>query len=153
MFFLIFDPLHNEIMIHREKVKSLLETNEFNREVTVMGWVRTFRNNQFIAINDGSCMGNIQIVVDFNHTPEALLKRITTGAAIAVKGTIVESVGKGQRVDIKADTIEILGHDSPGEFAVPHVGFPHKNSSGRLPGNFRVSIAPTDLCSLRRRPL
>jgi asparaginyl-tRNA synthetase len=103
-------------MIHREKVKSLLETNEFNREVTVMGWVRTFRNNQFIAINDGSCMGNIQIVVDFNNTPDELLKRINTGAAIAVKGTIVESVGKGQRVDIKADTIEVLGDSDPDKF-------------------------------------
>lgn len=103
-------------MIHREKVKSLLETEEFNREVTVMGWVRTFRNNQFIAINDGSCMGNIQIVVDFNNTPEALLKRITTGAAIAVKGTLVESVGKGQKVDIKAESIEILGDSDPEKF-------------------------------------
>jgi len=116
MIFLIFDPLHNKIMIHREKVKSLLETNEFNREVTVMGWVRTFRNNQFIAINDGSCMGNIQIVVDFNNTPEELLKRITTGAAISVKGTVVESLGKGQRVDIKASTIEILGDSDPEKF-------------------------------------
>nr|WP_121271523.1 asparagine--tRNA ligase [Pedobacter schmidteae] len=103
-------------MIHREKVKSLLETEEFNREVTVMGWVRTFRNNQFIAINDGSCMGNIQIVVDFNNTDEAILKRITTGAAIAVKGTVVESLGKGQRVDIKASSIEILGDSDPEKF-------------------------------------
>lgn len=103
-------------MIQREKVKSLLETNEFNREVTVMGWVRTFRNNQFIAINDGSCMGNIQIVVDFNNTPEELLKRITTGAAISVKGTVVESLGKGQRVDIKADAIAILGDSDPEKF-------------------------------------
>ncbi|RYE37785.1 MAG: asparagine--tRNA ligase, partial [Sphingobacteriales bacterium] len=103
-------------MIKREKVKSLLETNEFNRAVTVMGWVRTFRNNQFIAINDGSCMGNIQIVVDFNNTPEELLKRITTGAAIAVTGTVVESLGKGQKVDIKADSIEILGDSDPEKF-------------------------------------
>jgi asparaginyl-tRNA synthetase len=103
-------------MIKREKVKSLLETEQFDREVTVMGWVRTFRNNQFIAINDGSCMGNIQIVVDFNNTPEDLLKRITTGAAISVTGIIVESVGKGQRVDIKANSIEILGDSDPEKF-------------------------------------
>src|SRR3954466_16297624 len=96
-------------MIKREKIKGLLSSTEFNREVRVMGWVRTFRNNQFIAINDGSCMRNIQIVVDFNNTPEQLLKRITTGAAIAVTGTIVESLGKGQKVDIKATEIEILG--------------------------------------------
>ncbi|GGC54045.1 asparagine--tRNA ligase [Pedobacter quisquiliarum] len=103
-------------MIKREKIKDLLETTEFDREVTVMGWVRTFRNNQFIALNDGSCMGTIQIVVDFNNTPEQLLKRITTGAAVAVTGTIVESIGKGQRVDVKATTIEILGDSDPEKF-------------------------------------
>jgi asparaginyl-tRNA synthetase len=103
-------------MIKRDKIKSLLDTTEFNREVRVMGWVRTFRNNQFIAINDGSCMGNIQIVVDFTNTPEQLLKRITTGAAIAVTGTIVESLGKGQKVDIKATDIEILGDSDPEKF-------------------------------------
>jgi asparaginyl-tRNA synthetase len=103
-------------MIKRDKIKSLLDTTEFNREVRVMGWVRTFRNNQFIAINDGSCMGNIQIVVDFTNTPEQLLKRITTGAAIAVSGTIVESLGKGQKVDIKATDIEILGDSDPEKF-------------------------------------
>ena len=65
-------------MIKREKIKDLLNTTVFNKEVTVMGWVRTFRNNQFIALNDGSCMANIQIVVDFSNTPEELLKRITT---------------------------------------------------------------------------
>lgn len=61
-------------------------------------------------------MGNIQIVVDFNRTPEELLKRITTGAAISVKGTVVESLGKGQRVDIKAEHIEILGDSDPEKF-------------------------------------
>jgi asparaginyl-tRNA synthetase len=100
-------------MIKREKIKDLLETTVFNKEVTVMGWVRTFRNNQFIALNDGSCMGNIQVVVDFANTSEDLLKRITTGAALAVKGIIVESLGKGQKVDIKASSIEVLGDSNP----------------------------------------
>lgn len=103
-------------MIKREKIKDLLVSTEFNREVTVMGWVRTFRNNQFIALNDGSCMANIQIVVDFNNTPEELLKRINTGAAIAVQGTVVESLGKGQKLDIKASSIEILGDSDPEKF-------------------------------------
>ncbi len=103
-------------MIKREKIKDLLASTEFNREVTVMGWVRTFRNNQFIALNDGSCMSNIQIVVDFNNTPDELLKRITTGAAIAVQGTVVESLGKGQKLDIKASSIEILGDSDPEKF-------------------------------------
>lgn len=103
-------------MIQREKIKDLLNSTAFNTEVKVMGWVRTFRNNQFIALNDGSCMGNIQIVVDFTNTPEALLKRITTGAAIAVNGTLVESLGKGQKVDIKASHIEILGDSNAEEY-------------------------------------
>ena len=111
-----FCPAPENNMIKREKIQRLLETTEFDKEVTVMGWVRTFRNNQFIALNDGSCMGNIQIVVDFNNTDENLLKRITTGAAISVTGTIVESLGKGQRVDIKAATIEILGDSDPEKF-------------------------------------
>ena len=105
-------------MIKREKIKDLLNTTVFNKEVTVMGWVRTFRNNQFIALNDGSCMANIQIVVDFSNTPEELLKRITTGAALAVKGVIVESLGKGQKVDIKAASIEILGDSNPEEYPI-----------------------------------
>ena len=103
-------------MIKREKIKDLLQSTAFNTEVKVMGWVRTFRNNQFIALNDGSCMGNIQIVVDFANTPEELLKRITTGAALAIEGTLVESLGKGQKVDIKASKIEILGDSNAEEY-------------------------------------
>lgn len=103
-------------MIKREKIKDLLNSTAFDTEVKVMGWVRTFRNNQFIALNDGSCMGNIQIVVDFTNTPEELLKRITTGAAISVEGTLVESLGKGQKVDVKAKTIEILGDSNADEY-------------------------------------
>ena len=103
-------------MIQREKIKDLLNSTAFNTEVKVMGWVRTFRNNQFIALNDGSCMGNIQIVVDFANTPEDLLKRITTGAAISVNGTLVESLGKGQKVDVKANSIEILGDSNAEEY-------------------------------------
>lgn len=105
-------------MIKREKIKDLLETTVFNKDVTVMGWVRTFRNNQFIALNDGSCMGNIQVVVDFANTSEELLKRITTGAALSVQGTLVESLGKGQKVDIKASSIEILGDSNPEEYPI-----------------------------------
>ena len=103
-------------MINRQQIKDLLKSTDFNTEVTVMGWVRTFRNNQFIALNDGSCMGNIQVVVDFNNTPENLLKRITTGAALKVKGTLVESLGKGQTVEIKATDVEILGDSDPEKF-------------------------------------
>ncbi len=74
-------------MGQRTKIKALLESEETNVQVVVKGWVRTFRNNQFIALNDGSTNGNLQVVVDFENTNHALLKRITTGAAISVSGT------------------------------------------------------------------
>ena len=100
----------------RTKIKALLATTDFGKEVTVMGWVKTFRNNQFIAINDGSSIHNIQAVVDFNSTDESLLKRLTTGASVAVTGTLVESLGKGQHVEIKVKTLEILGDSDAEKF-------------------------------------
>ncbi|CDS91811.1 MULTISPECIES: asparagine--tRNA ligase [Sphingobacterium] len=96
------------------RIKELLNATDFGHEVIVKGWVKTFRNNQFIAINDGSSVHNIQAVVDFENTPEALLKRITTGAALRVKGNLVESQGKGQKVEIKVNELTILG-DSDAE--------------------------------------
>ncbi|MFD1630550.1 asparagine--tRNA ligase [Pseudopedobacter beijingensis] len=96
-------------MIKRDKVSDLLKSTEFGKEVTVMGWVKTFRNNQFIALNDGSSLSNIQVVVDFENTANEILKKINTGAAIKAIGKLVESVGKGQSVEVKATTVEILG--------------------------------------------
>ena len=103
-------------MLKRSRIKELLQTTEFNREVTVMGWVRTFRNNQFIAINDGSSINNIQAVVDFNQTDDAKLKRLTTGASVSVTGNLIESVGKGQRVEIKVTNLEIIGDSDAEKF-------------------------------------
>lgn len=96
------------------KVEELLKNTPIMTEVIVKGWVRTFRNNQFIALNDGSTIHNIQCVVDFENTSEDILKRITTGAAISVSGTLTESKGAGQKVEIQVATIEILG-DSDAE--------------------------------------
>src|SRR5690606_28773557 len=98
------------------RIKDLLNATEYGHIVTIKGWVKTFRNNQFIAINDGSCLGNIQAVVDFSHTDETLRKRITTGAAVAVTGTLIESLGKGQRVEVKVNELEILGDSDPDKF-------------------------------------
>lgn len=98
------------------RIKQLLQSEEFGREVIVKGWVRTFRNNQFIAINDGSSVNNIQAVIDYTNTPDSLLKRITTGAAIRVKGQLIESMGKGQRVEIKAEEVAIIGDSDPEKY-------------------------------------
>jgi len=100
----------------RIKIKELLNATEYGQQVTVMGWIRTFRNNQFLAINDGSTLNNIQAVVDFTSTEESILKRLTTGAAVSVTGELVESLGKGQRVEIKVKELEILGDSDPEKF-------------------------------------
>ena len=98
----------------RIRIKDILKTTPTEQTIIVKGWVRTFRNNSFIALNDGSTNNNLQIVVDFNKTPEEILKRITTGAAISIKGILVASLGKGQSVEVKASSIEIIG-DSDAE--------------------------------------
>lgn len=93
----------------RTKIKELLSTAPAGQPVKVQGWVRTFRNNQFISINDGSTIQNIQAVIDFTATDEALLKRITTGACISVSGDLIASLGKGQAVEVKVKELAILG--------------------------------------------
>jgi asparaginyl-tRNA synthetase len=98
----------------RIKIKELLSQEPTGQQVTVMGWVRTFRNNQFIALNDGSTNNNIQIVVELGKFDDELLKRITTSASLKVTGIAEPSLGKGQKMDVKAATIEILG-DSDAE--------------------------------------
>lgn len=98
----------------RVKIKDLLASETTGHEVVVMGWVRTFRNNQFIALNDGSTNNNLQVVVELGMLDEASLKRITTSASLKVTGQVVASQGKGQKVEVKATSIEILG-DSDAE--------------------------------------
>lgn len=98
------------------RIKELLTSEEFGKEVIVKGWVRTFRNNQFIAINDGSSINNIQAVVDYANTDDATLRRVTTGAAVRIKGHLVESMGKGQHVEIKVNELTILGDSDPDKY-------------------------------------
>jgi asparaginyl-tRNA synthetase len=100
----------------RIKIKELLLQQAGQQEVVVMGWVRTFRNNQFIALNDGSTNANLQIVAPLGEFGDDLLKRITTSAALKVTGTLVESQGKGQSVELKATTIEVLGDSDPEKY-------------------------------------
>ncbi len=94
----------------------LLEKEETGYEATVMGWVRTFRNNQFIAVNDGSTNNNLQVMVSLGLLEDATLKRITTGACIKATGTVVPSLGKGQKVELQADSLEILGDSDAEKF-------------------------------------
>ncbi len=100
-------------MLMNNSIKTLLQTEPNGAKVNVKGWVKTFRANRFIALNDGSTIQNLQCVVDFDNTDEELLKRITTGAAISVTGTLEASQGKGQKVEIQVDKIEVLGDSDP----------------------------------------
>src|SRR5215213_8962141 len=98
----------------RVKIKELLSAEPQGQEVTVMGWVRTFRNNQFVALNDGSTNNNLQVVLELGKYEDDFLKRITTSASLKVTGNVVESLGKGQNLEVKAIEVEILG-DSDAE--------------------------------------
>ncbi len=100
----------------RIKIKELLTTTPGGQQVKVQGWVRTFRNNQFIALNDGSTIQNLQAVVGLNSLTEDILKRITTGACVAVLGELIPSQGKGQTVEVKVTQLEILGDSDPEKF-------------------------------------
>ena len=106
-------------MSKRIKIKNVISADPIGQDVLVKGWVRTFRNNSFIAINDGSTINNIQAVVNFETTNEAILKRITPGACIGVKGKLVASQGKGQKVEIAVTEIEIYG-DSESDVTKPN---------------------------------
>ena len=97
----------------RIKIKEVLTLTPEGQAVTVMGWVRTFRSNRFIDINDGSTNANLQAVVDFEREDPAVLKRIATGASLKVTGVLVPSQGKGQRMELKADSLEVLGDSDP----------------------------------------
>jgi len=130
----------------KQSVKALLTSGVLLQEVTLKGWVRTFRANRFLALNDGSTINNIQCVIDFENTPESILKRITTGAAVAIKGTLVESLGKGQRVEIQVAEIEILGDSNPEEYPIQ----PKKHSFEFLRENAHLRIRTNTFSAVMR---
>ncbi|WP_163444851.1 asparagine--tRNA ligase [Flavobacterium columnare] len=128
------------------KIKDLLNSTKTLHEVTAKGWVRTFRNNQFIALNDGSTIHNIQCVVDFENTAENTLKRITTGAAVAVTGELVESRGSGQKYEIQVTKLEILGDSDPEKFPMQ----PKKHSLEFLRENAHLRIRTNTFGAIMR---
>jgi asparaginyl-tRNA synthetase len=130
----------------RSNVAELLNSTNFSQEVTLKGWVRTFRANRFIALNDGSTINTIQCIVDFEHTDERILKRITTGAAIAIKGILTESLGKGQNVEIQISEIEILGDSNPEEYPIQ----PKKHSFEFLRENAHLRIRTNTFSAVMR---
>ena len=107
------------------RIAEMLRMEGDGREVTVKGWVRTKRGNKnvaFIALNDGSCVANIQIVVDLQQIDEAVLKSVTTGACLRVDGKLVQSLGAGQGVEVQATSIEVYGTADPETYPLQKKG-------------------------------
>lgn len=113
------------------KIAEILESDQFLQEHHVQGWVRSFRSNRFIALNDGSTLKNLQCVIDFENTDEDLIKRINVGAAISIKGTLKESQGSQQRVEIDVTELKVLGDANPEEVKLTILS-PKKHSMEKL---------------------
>ncbi len=132
--------------MHNFSVAELLEANHLLQEIRIKGWVKTFRSNRFIALNDGSTIKNIQCVLDFEKTPEEVLKLVTTGAALEVKGVLVESQGKGQTVEIQVSEIIVLGASNPEEYPIQ----PKKHSMEFLRENAHLRIRTNTFSAVMR---
>ncbi len=130
----------------RYSVIELLQSENQIEDINIKGWVRTFRSNRFIALNDGSSIKNIQCVIDFEHTEESILKKINTGAAISVTGDLVESLGKGQNVEIQVKNIEILGESDPEKYPIQ----PKKHSFEFLRENAHLRIRTNTFSAVMR---
>lgn len=99
-------------------IKQILEEKKIGTEIEVKGWVRSFRNNQFLALNDGSTLQNIQLVLDFEKYEDSFLKSINVGAAIVAKGMLKESLGKGQSVELTVSEIQVVGESDPEKYPI-----------------------------------
>ena len=127
-------------------IRQLFLGDHLNQEICVQGWVRTFRANRFIALNDGSCLANMQCVVDFEHMSIEVLAEINTGAAVEVTGILVESQGKGQKFEIQASNVSILGASNPYEYPIQ----PKKHSLEFLREKAHLRVRTNTFASVMR---
>jgi len=127
-------------------VAELLEAKHILQEISIKGWVKTFRSKRFIALNDGSTIKNIQCVIDFEKTPEEVLKKITTGASVHIKGLLIESKGQGQLVEIQVSEIIILGESNPDDYPIQ----PKKHSMEFLRENAHLRIRTNTFSAVMR---
>ena len=128
------------------KIKSLLNSSKFKQVISVQGWVKTFRANRFIALNDGSSTNNLQCVLDFENVEENILKRINSGAALYLEGTLEESQGSGQRVELKIEKIKIYGDSDPDKYPIQ----PKKHSLEFLREKAHLRIRTTTFAAVMR---
>ena len=136
-------------IMQQKRIIHLLETKPSPIEITINGWVRAFRSNRFIALNDGSTIKNLQCVVNFENFEESLLKKITVGAAVQVFGTIVESQGQGQKVEIQVSKVEILGEADPEEVKLTIIS-PKRHSLEKLREEAHLRIRTNTFSAVMR---
>ena len=129
-----------------QRIKAILESTNIGDEYQVQGWVRTFRANRFIALNDGSTLNNLQCVVDFEKLEDALLKQINTGAALKLNGILTESQGSGQKVELQVNKIEILGSSDPDKYPIQ----PKKHSLEFLREKAHLRVRTTTFSAVMR---
>jgi len=129
-----------------KKIDDLLNDNKTKKNIEVYGWVKTFRGNRFIAINDGSCITNLQCVIDYENTDSALLKKINTGAAVKIIGDLIVSQGSGQNLEIIVNEISIIGESDPDLYPIQ----PKKHSLEFLREKAHLRIRTTTFNAIMR---
>jgi len=133
-------------MLNHTEIKNILKNKDIGKDVYVCGWVKTFRSNRFININDGSCIEDLQCVIELDSFDKKTLSQITTGASLNLKGEIVESQGKGQNVEIHVKNIEILGTSHPDNYPIQ----PKKHSFEFLRENAHLRARTKTISSVLR---
>ena len=133
-------------MSEKLQIKSILNDDYVGKNITVYGWVKTFRSNRFINLNDGSCLNDLQCVVDYEKLEESKLSKINTGACIKVEGEIVKSQGRGQNIELITNSIDILGESDPEKFPIQ----PKKHSFEFLRENAHLRVRTKTLSSVFR---
>ena len=133
-------------MSKKLQIKSILNDDYVGKNIIIYGWVKTFRSNRFINLNDGSCLNDLQCVVDYEKLEESKLSKINTGACIKVKGEIVKSQGRGQNIELIVNSIDILGESDPEKFPIQ----PKKHSFEFLRENAHLRVRTKTLSSVFR---
>ena len=101
-----------------KKIKDIFASPNYNSKIVIAGWVRAFRGNRFIEINDGSTIKNIQCVIADFSIDNKLIKKINVGSSLKIQGNLIKSIGKGQNFEIEVLNLEILGESNPEEYPI-----------------------------------
>ena len=133
-------------MPQKTEIKSVFESKNIGDNISINGWVKTFRSNRFIALNDGSCLEDIQCVINFEDFDKEILSKINTGTSLNIEGEIVESQGKGQNIEISVKEINILGLSNPDEYPIQ----PKKHSFEFLRENAHLRVRTKTISSVMR---